>query len=246
MQNLMPQTAADKNTHIFHPLTTQTWQDMYSPLEEPIEHGRTSLEGSGEGPKDGGAGFEGDKQDLEGDGGIFEGRGGIFEGHGGIFEGDRGDPKGSGMYWPQSDEEFIHHSLHAPAATPTPTPTPTPVTICHVRPSLHKHKYSTLMVSASVSPASFLPPRRHHTAIPPIPDMSFLGGHISDISDAIRDATGQPTGLKASPLQKHRAVRSAEECEGDLDEEDLIALVNIFTADVSAADTYMELRQDGL
>jgi hypothetical protein len=27
----------------------------------------------------------------------------------------------------------------------------------------------------------------------------------------------------------------------DLDEEDLIALVNIFTADVSATDTYMEL-----
>jgi hypothetical protein len=76
--------------------------------------------------------------------------------------------------------------------------------------------------------------------------MSFLGGHISDISDAIRDTTGQPTGLEASPLWKCRAVQSAEECEGDLDKEDLIALVNIFTADVSAADTYMELRWDGL
>jgi hypothetical protein len=91
------------------------------------------------------------------------------------------------------------------------------------------------MGSASVSPASFLPPRRCHT-----------GGHISDISDAIRDATGRPTGLQASPLQKRHAVRSAEEHEGDLDEEDLITLVDIFTADVSAADTYMELRQDGL
>jgi hypothetical protein len=66
MQSLMPQTAADKNTHIFHPLATQTWQDIYSPPEEPIKDGRTSLEGSREGPKDGGAGFEGDKQDLEG------------------------------------------------------------------------------------------------------------------------------------------------------------------------------------
>jgi hypothetical protein len=75
--------------------------------------------------------------------------------------------------------------------------------------------------------------------------MSFLRGHISDISDAIRDATG-PTGLEASPLWKRRAIQSAEEHEGDLDEEDLIALVNIFTADVSAADTYMELRWDGL
>jgi hypothetical protein len=76
--------------------------------------------------------------------------------------------------------------------------------------------------------------------------MSFLGGHISDISDAIRSTTGRPTGLEASPLRKRRAVRSAEEREGDLDEEDLITLVDIFTADVSAADTYMELRRDGL
>jgi hypothetical protein len=76
--------------------------------------------------------------------------------------------------------------------------------------------------------------------------MSFLGGHISDISDAIRDATGRPTGLEASPLRKCRAVQSAKEREGDLDEEDLITLVDIFTADVSAVDTYMELRQDGL
>jgi hypothetical protein len=158
---------------------------MYSP-EEPIEDGRTSLEGSREGPKDSGAGFEGNKQDLEGDGVDLGGDGGIFEGHGGIFEGDRGDPKGSSMYWPQSDEEFIHPSLHTPAATPTPTP----VTTCHIPPSLHKHKYSTLIGSASVSPASFVPPRWCHTTIPPAPDMSFLGGHISDISDAIRDATG--------------------------------------------------------
>jgi hypothetical protein len=226
----MPQTAADKNTHVFHPLATQTWQDMYSLLEEPIEDGRTSLEGSKEGPKDGGAGFEVNKQDLEGDRVNLGGHGGIFDGHGGIFEGDRGDPKGSGMYWPQSDEEFIHPSLRTPAATPTT------VTTCHVPPSLHKHKYSALVGSASVSPASFLPPRQHHTTIPLTPD----------ISDAIRNATGQPTGLEASLLWKCCAVRSAEEREGDLDEEDLITLVDIFTADVSAADTYMELRWDGL
>jgi hypothetical protein len=76
--------------------------------------------------------------------------------------------------------------------------------------------------------------------------MSFLGGHISDISDAIHDTTGRPTGLEASPLWKRCAVRSAEEREGDLDEEDLITLVDIFTADVSAVDTYIELRRDGL
>jgi hypothetical protein len=76
--------------------------------------------------------------------------------------------------------------------------------------------------------------------------MFFLRGHISDISDPICDATGRPTGLEASHLWKHQAVRSAEEREGDLDEEDLIALVNIFTADVSATDTYIELQWEGL
>jgi hypothetical protein len=29
--------------------------------------------------------------------------------------------------------------------------------------------------------------------------MSFLRGHICDVSDTIHDATGQPTGLEASP-----------------------------------------------
>jgi hypothetical protein len=132
MQNLMPQTAADKNTHIFHPLATQTWQDMYSPLEEPID--RNGLEGSREGPKDSGAGFEGNRQDLEGNRVDLGG-------DGGIFDGDRGDPKESSIYWPQSDKEFIHLSLHTHATTPTPTL----VTTCHGPPSLHKHKYATLM-----------------------------------------------------------------------------------------------------
>jgi hypothetical protein len=92
--------------------------------------------------------------------------------------------------------------------TPATTPTPTLVTTCHVPvpPSLHKCKYSALMGSASVSPASFLPPRQHHTTIPPAADMSFLGGHISDISDAICDTTGRPTGLEASRLQKRCAI----------------------------------------
>jgi hypothetical protein len=61
MQNLMPQTAVDKNTHVFHSLATQTWQEMYNPLEEPIEDSRNGLEGSREGSKDDSAGFEGNR-----------------------------------------------------------------------------------------------------------------------------------------------------------------------------------------
>jgi hypothetical protein len=124
---------------------------MYSPLEEPIEDGRNGLEGSREGPKDSGAGFEGNRQDIEGNRVDLRG-------DEGIFEGDRGDYKGRGIYWPQSDEEFIQSSLHTPATTPTPTL----VTTCHDPPSPQIQIFYSHRVSICLSSTLFTPQVASH------------------------------------------------------------------------------------
>jgi hypothetical protein len=77
--------------------------------------------------------------------------------------------------------------------------------------------------------------------------MVALGGHIDSFTDAFRIATGvAPTNMGVLPLHKHRAIRSAQEVEVELTNRQLITLVNLFHSDVGAADTYMELKREGL
>jgi hypothetical protein len=52
--------------------------------------------------------------------------------------------------------------------------------------------------------------------------------------------------MEVLPLRKCRAIRSAQEVEVELTNQQLIALVNLFCSDVGAADTYMELKHEGL
>jgi hypothetical protein len=77
--------------------------------------------------------------------------------------------------------------------------------------------------------------------------MVALGGHIDSFTDAFRVATGTaPTNMEVSPLRKRCAIRSAQEVEVELTNRQLVALVNLFRSDVGAADTYMELKREGL
>jgi hypothetical protein len=70
---------------------------------------------------------------------------------------------------------------------------------------------------------------------------------MDNFTEAFCVATGTAsTGVEVSPVRKHRAIRSVQELEVDLSDTDLAALVNLFCTDVSAADTYMELKQDSL
>jgi hypothetical protein len=52
--------------------------------------------------------------------------------------------------------------------------------------------------------------------------------------------------MEVSPLCKRRAIRSAQEVEVELTNRQLVALVNLFCSDIGAADTYMELKREGL
>jgi hypothetical protein len=77
--------------------------------------------------------------------------------------------------------------------------------------------------------------------------MVALGGYIDSFTDAFRVATGTaPTNMEVSPLRKCHAIRSAQEVEVELTNRQLVALVNLFRSDVGAADTYMELKREGL
>jgi hypothetical protein len=79
------------------------------------------------------------------------------------------------------------------------------------------------------------------------PDMVVLSGHIDSFTDAFRVATGTaPTNMEVSPLHKCRVIQSAQEVEVELTNRQLIALVNPFHSDIGVADTYMELKHEGL
>jgi hypothetical protein len=54
------------------------------------------------------------------------------------------------------------------------------------------------------------------------------------------------TGVEVSPIHKHCAICSAQELKVNLSDTNLATLVDLFHTDVSAADTYMELKQDSL
>jgi hypothetical protein len=70
---------------------------------------------------------------------------------------------------------------------------------------------------------------------------------MDNFTEAFRVATGTAsTGVEVSPIRKRRAICSAQELKVGLSDTDLAALIDLFRTDVSAADTYTELKQDSL
>jgi hypothetical protein len=106
--------------------------------------------------------------------------------------------------------------------------------------------------SISTSPSSTPGPsvRRHHI-LKILPDCDpediAMGECMDNFTEAFCVATGTAsTGVEVSPIYKRRAIFSAQELEVDLSDTNLATLVDLFHTDVSAADTYMELKWDSL
>jgi hypothetical protein len=124
--------------------------------------------------------------------------------------------------------------------------------------AIHKQKNSALTASGSpfpsinTSPSSTPGPsvkRRHISKILPDrdPEDIAMGERMDNFTEAFCVATRTAsTGVEVSPICKCRAIHSAQELEVDLSDTDLAALVDLFYTDVSAADTYMELKWDSL
>jgi hypothetical protein len=60
------------------------------------------------------------------------------------------------------------------------------------------------------------------------------------------ESMANPCGIDATPKRKKDAMTRVQELEDDLDDEQLLSIIDIFQADVSAADTYMTLKREGL
>jgi len=55
-----------------------------------------------------------------------------------------------------------------------------------------------------------------------------------------------PRGIDATPKRKKAAMTRIQELDDDLNDEELLSIIDLFQTDVSAADTYMTLKRDGL
>ncbi|KAH9021496.1 hypothetical protein EDB85DRAFT_2152307 [Lactarius pseudohatsudake] len=53
-------------------------------------------------------------------------------------------------------------------------------------------------------------------------------------------------GIDATPKRKKAAMTRVQELEDDLEDEQLLSIIDLFQVDVSAADTYMTLKREGL
>jgi hypothetical protein len=137
-------------------------------------------------------------------------------------------------------------------------PFPPSYTAMPVPSAIHKQKISALAASGSpfssinISPSSTPGPsakRRHISKTLPDrdPEDITMGERMDNFTEAFRVATGTAsTGVEVSPIRKRHAIRSAQELKVNLSDTDLAALVDLFCSDVSAADTYMELKRDSL
>jgi hypothetical protein len=149
-----------------------------------------------------------------------------------------------------------HSDVPAPTRLATPFPPSYPV--MPLPSTIHKQRNSALAASGSpfssisTSPSSTPGPsaKRHHISkiLPDRdPEDITMGEHMDNFTKAFRVATvTASTGVEVSPICKHRAICSAQELEVNLSDTNLTTLVDLFHTDVSAADTYMELKQDSL
>jgi hypothetical protein len=165
-------------------------------------------------------------------------------GSGGVEDGKDGEDENENETretQPKDSEPVIDPLLYTPSVPPL---------------SAAKRRFSALdldLASGTTSSASTPGPaakRRHLStvAVAPDPGVAALNARLEDFTDAFREATGTSAAVTeaASPTRRRLAIRSAQVLEVDLSDEQLVALVDLFTKDVSAADAYMELKRDGL
>jgi hypothetical protein len=74
-----------------------------------------------------------------------------------------------------------------------------------------------------------------------------MNNRLDDFTDAFREAfSGGKTGVDATPSRKMRAMKRAQDLETTLSDKRIVALIDLFQADVSVADAYLSLTHDGV
>ncbi|KAF8165808.1 hypothetical protein B0H34DRAFT_671559 [Crassisporium funariophilum] len=74
-----------------------------------------------------------------------------------------------------------------------------------------------------------------------------MNERLDDFTDVFHEAfTGKKSGVEATPSQKMQAMQHMQELETTLSDECIVALIDLFQADVSVADVYLSISRDGV
>ena len=74
-----------------------------------------------------------------------------------------------------------------------------------------------------------------------------LRAELNSFNSTFRAAVVAPdVNVNSTPERKARAVDLAQERETDLDDDEMVSLLDVFRADVTAADTYMRIKKEGV
>jgi hypothetical protein len=74
-----------------------------------------------------------------------------------------------------------------------------------------------------------------------------MNDRLEDFTDVFREAfTGKKSGVEATPSRKMRAMKRAQELETKLSDKCVVALIDLFQADVGVADAYLSLTRSGV
>lgn len=115
----------------------------------------------------------------------------------------------------------------------------------------HKRKYSSNYSGVSTPTTSLgpgsasAPPSKKRQLSNGANALAALGEQLSNFTDTVRKGTSQSP-LEPSPTRKRIAIQRAEELETELDDKHLVQLINLFEADINAADAYMVIKREGL
>lgn len=145
---------------------------------------------------------------------------------------------------------FTHPSPQEKTPPPSPSGTPTAVP---------EHSLAPTTISATTPPKRQFPASESGsvlTSCAPIRQRLTGAGALQGISSGLvefnsifRDgleSMANPHGVDATPKRKKAAMIRLQELEDDLEDEQLLSIIDLFQADVSAADTYMTLKRESL
>jgi hypothetical protein len=102
----------------------------------------------------------------------------------------------------------------------------------------------TPSLTASGSTSSY--PSSKHQRVSGSAALYAINDQFSEFTDIFRTASqSQTSSVVLSPQRKQAAMRRAQELEKHLDDDSMAALIEAFQVDVSAADAYMVMCDDG-
>lgn len=95
------------------------------------------------------------------------------------------------------------------------------------------------------TPASAGPPKRSRQSSASA--LQEISAGLADFNETFRHSmTGSKPGVQASPVRKGIAMQRLQELEDDLTDDQIVSLLDLFQKDVTEADTYNNIKREGV